>query len=201
MEITQKTLNDGSRTYKIDGKSYPSVTTICALYPKGEGFYKWLSGVGWERSQQIRDDAGVRGHNIHTRIKQFFETEDMDFEGLTSEEIDMLKNFIEWWYDLKDTKVIASELIVINKEVGYAGTVDLILEIDGVKWIIDFKTPKNIWPSHEIQLSAYKHCGHEDAKIGILRLNGYEYKFVEIEDKFDLFLAVKKIFDYENKQV
>lgn len=202
--IIQETEKDGSRVYSLDGKKYPSVTTICAYYPKGEGFYRWLSMVGWEKSQEVRDDAGIKGRNVHNRIEEFFKTEDMNFEDLTREEMDMLKNFIEWWFDLlRDHKVklIANEITLINKEVGYAGTVDLIIEIDDVKWVIDFKTPKNIWPSHEIQLSAYKHCGYEDAKIGILQLSGDQHKFIEIEDKFELFLAVKKIFDYENKQV
>lgn len=196
-EIIQETTKGGHRTYKVGNKTLPSVTTICACYPKGDGFYRWLANIGWDEAQNIKEQAGVIGRNVHSRIEEFIKTEDMDFENITLEEIDMLKNFIEWWYDLKNKKVIASEIAVVNKKVGYAGTVDLIMEIDGEKWVIDIKTPKNIWPSHEIQLAAYKHCGHEDAKIGIIQLSGDEYKFIELEDKFDLFLAVKTIFDNE----
>ena len=83
--------------------------------------------------------------------------------------------------------------------------------IGGQVWIIDFKTSPNIWPSHEIQLSSYSHLDIDlkitaeewaNRKQAILQL-GYnrnkikKYKFTEIEDKFDLFLATQRIWANE----
>jgi len=54
-------------------------------------------------------------------------------------------------------KVVAAEFVVIGP--GFAGTVDLLTERDGVKTVIDFKTckelPKASWPEHRLQLAAY----------------------------------------------
>src|SRR3990167_5325607 len=42
----------------------------------------------------------------------------------------------------------------------YAGTIDLILKINGEIWIIDIKTSNHIQSTYKLQLSAYKHCGY-----------------------------------------
>jgi len=90
---------------------------------------------------------------------------------------------------------------------GYAGTVDLLCEINGEPWIVDFKTGQNIWPSAEIQVSAYKEAITDipNIKLGILQL-GYwrtktKYKFTEIKDKYDLFLAAKRIWQNDQEGV
>jgi hypothetical protein len=101
--------------------------------------------------------------------------------------------------------------VIVNKEHGYAGTVDLVLRVDGEVWLIDLKTSKSIYPSHEVQLSSYFHGTFvNDAvelkfdKQFILQLgyphNKNKYKFTEIEDKFDLFLSCKNIWANEVKQ-
>jgi len=86
---------------------------------------------------------------------------------------------------------------------GYAGTVDMVVEIEGELWIIDLKTSQSVWPSHELQVSAYKHAipMMEDAKLAILQL-GYRrnkdgFKFTEINDQYSLFLSTKEIWAKE----
>ena len=91
--------------------------------------------------------------------------------------------------------------MTINHEHKYAGTIDLILKINNELWIIDVKTSKAIWPSHKLQLSAYKHSMStpNEYKIGIIHINHNQenYEFKEIDDIFDVFLSVKRIFEYE----
>jgi hypothetical protein len=47
--------------------------------------------------------------------------------------------FDEWW-ELYDVRPIAPELTVWNKELGYAGTLDLVATIGGRLCLIDYKT-------------------------------------------------------------
>jgi PD-(D/E)XK nuclease superfamily len=57
------------------------------------------------------------------------------------------------------------ESYVLHPTLGYAGTVDLIAEIDGETWLLDWKTGKSVagrdgqvYRDHRLQLAAYSHA-------------------------------------------
>ena len=205
------------RWYDREGKFYPSVTWICDYYPKGIAFYKWLAQKGWNEAEAIKTTAGDKGSKVHAAIVDLLDNKEVKIdskyfselsnqeEELTPQEYECLMSFVNWFKAVKP-KVIAREFAVFNDGYNYAGTVDLLCLIDDKPWIIDFKTGKYIWPSWELQVSAYKYGemntgSTEEAKLGILQLgynrNKNKYKFTEIQDKFDLFLAAKSIFESE----
>ena len=58
------------------------------------------------------------------------------------------------------------EAFLINEALGYGGTLDLIAELDGEVWLLDWKTGKSVaWPDgsvyadHRLQLAAYAKAG------------------------------------------
>ncbi len=64
------------------------------------------------------------------------------------------------------------EVRLINETLGYGGTLDLIAELDGETWLLDWKTGKSVaWPDgsvyadHRLQLAAYANAGFI-ARIG-----------------------------------
>jgi hypothetical protein len=104
--------------------------------------------------------------------------------------------------------------VVWNEEYRYAGMVDLTCvvsndyakkeKLSGVNFIIDLKTGQHIWPSHELQVSAYSHSDSLIANkpnTAILQLgyrkNKKRFKFTEVPDKFPLFLAARTIWENE----
>jgi len=202
----------------------PSVTWVTGYYPKGVQFYQWLAKKGWDESQAIKDAAASKGSAIHKGVENLLagETVPMDAEyadpktgeirPLEVEEYYAIMCFVEWYKDLAskhEVEVVASELTIWNDEDNYAGTVDLVLRVDGELWVVDLKSGQHIWPEHTLQLSAYKRpldlAGTEVAKLAILQL-GYKrnkngYKFTEIEYRYDLFLAAKTIWENECKGV
>lgn len=209
----------GERWYLFgDGEYYPSCTWIVSYYPKGIAFQKWLASKGWDESQAIKAVAGDKGSKVHKAIETLLDGKEVPMEAkyinpttekeeeLTLEEYECLMSFVEWWRECQPT-TIAKELVITNKEYGYAGTVDYVCEIAGERWVIDFKTSQNIWPEHRLQVSAYAHAlkdAHQQIdKLGILqlgyRLNKKKYKFTEIEDCFGLFLATRQIWAEETK--
>ncbi len=210
-DITQVTHTDGSRFYEKDGNKYPSVTTICGIYPKSEYFWRWKFTN--PDAQKIFKEAGVYGSKVHETIEHYINsyTHDMepenynfDYTVLTEKEKKSIQMFIDWFKKINDeneVEVISCETMVINHEHKYAGTVDLILKINKQLWIVDVKTSKAIWPSHRLQLSAYRHAmiNTDDYKLGIIHINHNQskYGFKEIDDIFDVFLSVKRIFEYE----
>ena len=201
----------------------PSVTWICEFYPKGIAFYKWLANKGWDEAEAIKVAAGDKGSKVHFAIKDLIQGKEVaidakylnptsgEAEELTLEEYGCLMSFVDWFKEDKP-RFINAEFVVWGQ--GYAGTIDLLAEIDGQKWLIDFKTSQYIWPSHELQVSAYKHAinypdskeERDDLKLAILQL-GYKlnkhkkYKFSEIEDHYQEFLAAKSIWAKETKGV
>lgn len=197
---------------KAEWDFVPSVSWVSGHYPKGREFYKWLAGNGWSESEEIKALAGDKGTKVHQAINRLIcggivAMEDLfenprtyQTEPLTPEEYFCVMTFHEW-FEKTRPEVIAAEYTVWNERLRYAGTVDLKCRIDGVVWIVDFKTSKDIWPSMEIQLAAYKHADSslpKNSRLAILQV-GYtrnkiqKYKFTPIADQFDLFMAARKI--------
>ena len=194
---------------------YPSVTWICDKgYVKGIAFYKYLAQKGWDESESLKEAAGARGSKIHSAIVDLLDDKEVKIdskyfnelanqeEELTSEEYEAIMSFIKWW-ETEKPELIAREFAVFNEERFYAGTVDLLCKIKGKLWLIDFKTGQAIWPSYELQLSAYRHALmiHKELNLAILQIgyfrNKNKYKFTELQDKFHLFIAAQEIWKNE----
>jgi len=215
--VASKNKDTGLPEYKF----YPSITYITSHYPKGKFFQEWLKKVG-DESELIKKLAGERGSKIHLAVESLVKGEEVKIDSkfpdrngheveLEPDEYDAVFSFSKWWGELiKNSKVevLASEVVLISEKHEYAGTVDLILKIDGVLWIIDLKTGQNIYEDYKLQLSAYKEAYKEMKKItdniqlAVLQVgysrNKNKYKLTEIEDKFSLFLNTYEIFKNES---
>jgi len=192
----------------------PSVTWICEHYPKGIGFYKWLANKGWDEAEALKEAAGDKGSKVHQAVALLIDGQTITMEHaltnpkteqaeqLSLEEYEAVVSFADWFAKAKP-KIIQKEFAVWGD--GYAGTVDLLCEIDGQTYIVDFKTSQYIWPSHELQVSAYAKTLNKPVKMAILqlgyRLNKNRYKFTEVEDNYQEFLAAKLIWAKEQKGV
>lgn len=212
--ITRVTVCD-ERWYQKDQSGFvPSVTWIAGHYPKGTPFYKWLAEKGWDEAEAIKSSAGNKGSKVHSAIEdlilgkeikmdsKYMNRSTEQLEELSLEEYECLMSFADWFNATKP-KVLRTEFVVFNDKEGYGGTVDLTCEIDGKKYIVDFKTGQNVWPEYELQLSAYKHAHEkpEEYSLAVLQIgyrrNKNKWKWTEFEDKYDLFLAAKKIWQNE----
>ncbi len=217
----------------------PSVTWISGFWPKGIGFYKWLADRGWDEAEAAKQAAGDKGSRVHLAIEKILNGEefridtkvadknrsteqDAAFSELTYEELLCVKSFIDWRNEAKP-EVIATETTIFSERGGYAGTVDCVCRIDGKLYVIDFKTSKQVWKEHELQISAYrvalengenplyernangtdsnKLVDVSNLKTAVLQV-GYErnragYKFTEIDDAFPLFKVAQQIWKAE----
>ena len=201
---------DGSIRY------VPSVTWICEHYPKGIGFYKWLASKGWDEAMALKEAAGDRGSTVHNAVVAMLKGETIRHDSaftdetgkqreITTEEYEGVISFADWWKENKPELIIFDKT-VIAPDFSYAGTLDLLYKIKGEAWLIDLKTSSEIWPSHELQISAYGHCFNEPLKLGILQL-GYKrnkkkkFKFTDIENQYELFEAAMKIWKKETSGI
>ena len=196
----------------------PSVTFITGSYPKGVGYMKWLADKGFDKAEEVKMEAGDRGTIVHHAIEKLIvektismDTKIKDREGvereMTPDEYYCVLTFSQWYEANGRPKDIAVEQTVESEKYGYAGTLDYVFLIDGAYVLLDIKTSKYVFPSHELQVSALKQaCIEENMKvdkIGILQV-GYtanknqHYKFTEVEDQFPLFLSTKAIWAKEH---
>jgi hypothetical protein len=202
----------------------PSVTWIAGHYPKGVAFYKWLADQGWDESQAIKKASGDKGSKVHDAISAILRGEEVridskflnrsteQMEELTLDECDCVLPFVNWYKETKP-ETIAYDVTVFSDKYGYAGTIDYLCRIDGKVYIVDFKTSQQVWPEYELQVSAYKKpielaetsiegfTEIGNIHLAILQL-GYRrnktgYKFTEVQDQFDLFLAARQIWAKE----
>lgn len=208
----------------------PSVSWIAGHYPKGIGFYKWLAGQSWDESQALKEAAGDKGSRVHRAIVDLLDwgtvpmdakyaADDESAQELSLEEYDCLRSFADWWTAC-EPKTLAREVTVFNAEHNYAGTLDWIGSfkkppkgLSEGPWLLDWKTSKDVWPEHEIQVSGYAHSDWVTARtwmgvpakwhLGILqvgyRRNKAGWKLTEVQDQFPLFLAAKQIWEKETK--
>jgi hypothetical protein len=222
----------------------PSVTWIAGHYPKGVGFYKWLADKGWDESEAIKSAAGDKGSRVHRAIVDLIDGQTVPMDAkyaagdepaqeLSLEEYDCLRSFADWWVAC-EPETLAREVTVFNEEYHYAGTLDWVgmlhkppKGLSPGPWLLDWKTSKDVWPEHEIQVSGYAHsdymtgfahCSRGDAlekreyrtfegeimwHLGILqvgyRRNKAGWKLTEVQDQFPLFLAARQIWEKETE--
>lgn len=188
----------------------PSTTWVTGYYPKGIGYMKWLAAHGWDESQALMEAAGEKGSFTHKAVELLLEGKtirvDLAIEcngqirELTPDEYLNVMSFVDWHKEFKP-KVIKTEHTVFSPHNTHAGTIDFICEIGKELYILDFKTSADIWPSHEIQLTAYRIALEMDAKLAILQLgykrNKKKWKFTEVEFQPDLWEATYKIWQKE----
>lgn len=101
-------------------------------------------------SNGVLNDLAELGTMTHDWVADYL-NDYFPEELIRDEQTDMVNAFLEW-YEANDVEVIATEVTVVGP--GWAGTLDLILRINGVVYLVDLKTSRAIRESHYAQLSA-----------------------------------------------
>lgn len=148
------------RFYTNDGiKYFPSVTTILEVYPKGYGFNEWLKKLGFNADEELKK-AGEEGTKIHDSIERYLKGEELTWvdenghENYTLGQWKMLLKFVEF-QTTYNPEILALESSLLDEELGFGGTIDMVCRINGEIYLIDYKSSNYIWKTHELQLSAY----------------------------------------------
>jgi len=127
---------------------------------KTDAAVKWLT--------TLSSTAMDRGHRIHATLESVLRREPVE---VAAEDEPAIAGARAWLNEAK-VRPIAVEAFLLHPTLGYGGTLDLIAEIDGETWLLDWKTGKSVaWPSgevysdHRLQLAAYGHAEFL-AKVG-----------------------------------
>ena len=146
---------DGFRFYDIDGKAYPSVTTVLGIRKKEE-LQKWRDSIGEKVANWEMGRAARRGKATHLLVEQYL-------KGDTPSVRDVLPlglfKLLRPYVDQIDN-IHCLETIMYSKKLTIAGQVDCIAEYNGKLSVIDFKTAnkerQESWiENYFLQTSAY----------------------------------------------
>ena len=221
-DAKQITLPD-SRYYRRNGKYYPSITYVLQYYPKGKFFQEWLKKVGYSADWIVKK-AGEEGTLVHEMCEDYLNGKELNFLSSNGNPMynplvwQMFLRFVDWW-ETYNPKLIETEVHIFSDELKVAGTCDMVCEIDGELWIIDFKTSNHLQTTYDLQTAVYGKCyeecyGKTPDRYGVLWLKSskrgpkdgamqgkgwemYESKRTQ-EENIDIFNTVKKLFDLEN---
>jgi hypothetical protein len=158
------------------------------------------------RSGEKAKDRGTTVHSIveaYKRTGERIEDISENFKGYAAAFYDFMRDF--------NADLIEQEKTLISQEYKIAGTLDVYVDIGGVRYIIDIKTGKDIYQEAGIQLSAYAQMMRDNDKkvdgIAVLlletgadKLPTGKYKFQTMTEDFDAFLAAKKLYCYLNRE-
>lgn len=169
------------RQYLKNGKKLPSVTEILqGIGWKYAHLMGWANKVGRElgiTTQAATKDAMDIGSCAHDMIEAWLLDESIlvyasgddarNFESLKPSDyrqeiwdaaLPALHAFNDW-YESENMRermnIISTEKLMMDVNGRFGGTADLIAEIDGNVYVIDYKTGSGIYPEVAVQLEAY----------------------------------------------
>lgn len=172
------TFDEASHTYTVDGEIYPSVTQLLRDGVPKPALATWAANTvaahavdHWDElaalppSQRLsrlkaspwadRDTAATRGTEIHTIAEQLAHGEQVTVPDDLAGHVDAALA----WLDTHQPKIIASEVIIVNRRYRYAGRADYLIDTSDGVVVADVKTSRSgIYAETALQVAAYAHA-------------------------------------------
>ena len=194
----QLVFDEITHTYTLGCEKLPSVTQITK--PLSVAHYAGIP-------EEILAIAAERGTAVHEAIENWLK---FDYDDCPDEYRGYFSAFRDW-QELVQPKILYSELRTHHSVLHYAGTIDLVAEIKGEIFVVDYKTTSQLSDKLcRVQLEAYRQMlkngdlyDIKNKKIGKFALHlkpdgsysQHDYPACDVE-ALKIFTACKSIFDY-----
>lgn len=178
------------RRYKTpEGNLYPSVTSIVGKLSE-DSIRKWKESIGEDIANEIGRRAAAQGTLVHENCENYIKGLPLTFNMFQNEQKLMFNNFLPILESIEEVYGLETQLY--SDRFKYAGTVDLIAKIDGIMYILDWKTTSKYKsrediPNYFTQASAYAYAFWERTGIAVDRikiaLTGSETGLIEYDER------------------
>lgn len=187
---------DANHVYTFDGKQYPSVTTVLdvlgatfsvaanygakhaalAALDLAPELVKMIETVGREGAAKAiasagnnyRDKASQLGTDVHGLADQLIRGETLP--PMPVETRRRVEHVAEWWQRSGWT-ARASEAMLVNPEMQYGGTLDLLAyDADGKTVLLDYKTGRGVYKEAVLQLTGYAGATYLESEKGFFSM-------------------------------
>jgi PD-(D/E)XK nuclease superfamily len=162
-----RTLTAHTRYTNAAGEIIPGVSTVLAsLGWQTDALIAWTRKtalLGLDPSR-VRDTAAEGGRAAHYLIDCHIRGMVPDLDGISPHLLKFANagydNFCQWAENNR-VEPCYSECQVVSETWQFGGTIDCIAFVDGRRDLVDFKTSTGIYPSHKIQVAAYRAAWNE----------------------------------------
>lgn len=144
--------------YIIDSVWYPRVTSILDIKAKPALYKYYASLPDFETGEVIKAKSAEEGTLVHEAIEAILKKEPAVIPDAIKPAVSAFMDF----YNRNEFIAHKVEERVINKKHGYAGTIDVLAELNGKLGVLDIKTSIAIYRDYNIQTSAYLEAFRED---------------------------------------
>lgn len=175
--------------YKYNGFPIPRVTELLSLMLHEDYLMTWSNAIGLYKHKKYEDtlnEAADIGGQVHGLIEEYLQNGGLtnNIETYRREVSNAFKSFQSWWGVIQQNvyRIIYQEYELTCPYFG--GTLDMLIEINGKKYLVDFKTSNHISYKYFLQLAAYRYILRTEHSIEvdgciILQLDKKTCKFTE----------------------
>lgn len=144
--------------YVIDDVWYPRVTSIMSIKAK-PALYAYYAGLpDFETGEAIKAKSAEEGTILHETVEAILKKEPV----VVPEKIKPAVSAFMDFYGQNELIAHKVEERVVNERHGYAGTIDVLAELNGKLGVLDIKTSVAIYRDYSMQISAYIEAFKED---------------------------------------
>lgn len=183
--------NEEKHLYYVNDKPVTSVTGICGRGLPKPNLINWLVStpmseakrlindkldhnepldraelerifkVAKEKTNKIKEDAGLVGSVVHGLIEDFLKGKKIPKQSDKSV-VNCWNIFLDWWNN-QEYKPVEIEKKIYSQKYNYAGTLDLVVKDKKKNLVlIDIKTSNHISFDYYLQLNAYRFAYEEE---------------------------------------
>jgi len=147
--------------YEIDGIWYPRVTSIVSIKAK-PALYAFYAGLpDFKTGEDIKNKSAEEGTLLHETVEAILRNESIVIPEQVKPAITAFMNF----YKNNDLVAHKIEERVVSQKHHFAGTMDVLAELNGVLGVLDIKTSVAIYRDYSMQTSAYIEALSEDKTL------------------------------------
>lgn len=161
--------------YEIEGKWYPRVTSIVSIKAKPALYKFYGDHASFASAEAMKEKSAAEGTLVHETIEAILANQPLPTPPLIAPVVEAFRVFAAQ-HEIIPHQI---ESKIISKKHGYAGTIDVLAEVDGKLGVLDIKTSYAIWRDYGIQTAAYVEALQEDKAMPsltrwILRLDQFK---------------------------
>jgi len=158
-----KTLNDfqSENGYDVEGAWYPRVTSILSIKSKPALYAYYASMPNFRAATVATNRSAEEGTAVHAAVEAILKGQEVPVPPAIQPTITAFKEF----YGNNLITPLKIEERIISKKYGYAGTLDILAEVNGVVGVLDIKTSQSVYRDYGMQTAAYVQALSEDPNM------------------------------------
>lgn len=138
------------------GYSVGVTTILSETLPTPIGLKEWYKLQDKYTIEKVFKEAQEQGTTTHNFIEQLNLAQEVDLSQESLETKKQVSSYIDWVRNWNPEKMQTEQVIFyLDKNMQFAGTVDIICMIDGKRVLVDIKTSNQVGLSAFLQVEAY----------------------------------------------